>query len=85
MGLDGERIRHIAAGFGAVAPTVLRMRDLEERLEGKTLAQAREMIPEMLSLYGERMELTTGRVSAEYRRSVCLNLLRDFLTTLRSS
>ena len=83
--MDGERIRHIAAGFGAVAPTVLRMRDLEERLEGKTLAQAREMIPEMLSLYGERMELTTGRVSAEYRKSVCLNLLGDFLATLRIS
>lgn len=77
--MDGERIRHIAAGFGAVSGTVLRMRELEEMLEGKTLKEARALKPELMKRYEERMELTTGRVSAAYRKAVCLNLLGDFL------
>ena len=29
--------------------------------------------------YGEKLVLTRGRVSAEYRKTVCMNLLGDFL------
>ena len=37
---------------------------------------------ELMKRYEERMELTTGRVSAAYRKAVCLNLLGDFLEKL---
>ena len=67
--MDGDVIRH----------TVLRMRDLEKMFEGKTLAEAKACKDEILSLYASRMELTRGRVSAEYRKAVCMNLLKDFL------
>ena len=77
--MDGDVIRHIAAAFGAVSGTVLRMRDLEMMFEGKTLAEAKACKDEILSLYASRMELTRGRVSAEYRKAVCMNLLKDFL------
>lgn len=80
INMDGDIIRHITAAFGAVSGMVLRMRDLEQMLEGKTLAQAKELKPQILELYAERMELTRGRVSAEYRKAVCMNLLNDFLT-----
>jgi Aerobic-type carbon monoxide dehydrogenase, middle subunit CoxM/CutM homologs len=80
INLDGDIIRHVAAAFGAVSGMVLRMRDLEQMLEGKTLAQAKELKPRLLELYAERMELTRGRVSAEYRKAVCMNLLNDFLS-----
>lgn len=79
ISMDGDTIRHIAAAFGAVSGMVLRMRDLEQMLEGKTLAQAKELKPQLLELYAERMDLTRGRVSAEYRKAVCMNLLKDFL------
>ncbi len=75
-----NHIEKIAAAFGAVAGTVLRYRDLEDMLTGRTLEEARQMKPEILRLYSERMELTRGRVSAEYRKKVCMNLLDDFLT-----
>jgi xanthine dehydrogenase FAD-binding subunit len=78
--MDGDKIFSLAAAFGAVADVVLRYKDLEAMMEGKTLAEARAGKEEFLRAYEERMVLTTGRVSAEYRKTVCLNLLRDFLT-----
>ncbi len=77
---DGK-ITNIAAAFGAVSDTVLRFRDLESRLLGKTREEARAMKPDYLAAYGERMQLTQGRVSASYRKTVCLNLLGEFLNS----
>ena len=75
---DG-RITKLAAAFGAVADTVLRYKDLEETMLGKTIEEARELKEKYLESYAERMVLTQGRVSAEYRKNVCMNLLGSFL------
>lgn len=75
---DGK-ITNIAAAFGAVADTVLRYKDIEEMLIGKTVEEARAMKEDYLKAYSDRMVLTRGRVSAEYRKSVCINLLSAFL------
>lgn len=74
------RITHIAAAFGAVSDTVLRFKDIETMLLGKTAADAKAMKDKYLAAYRNRLRLTTGRVSAEYRKTVCLNLLNAFLT-----
>ena len=73
-------ITNCAAAFGAVADTVLRWPDLESMLVGKTVEQARAVKEDYLRACSERMVLTRGRVSAEYRKTVCMNLLNDFLT-----
>ena len=73
-------ITKCAVAFGAVADTVLRWPELEKMLLGKTLEQARGLREQYLSAYAERMVLTRGRVSAEYRKTVCMNLLKDYLT-----
>lgn len=76
---DGK-ITNIAAAFGAVADTVLRFQDLESRMLGKSLEEAKALKDEYLKAYADRMVLTRGRVSAEYRKTVCMNLLDEFLT-----
>ena len=48
-------------------------------LVGKTVEEAKAIKPELLKAYGEKLVLTRGRVSAEYRKTVCMNLLGDFL------
>ena len=78
--VEDGRITNVAAAFGAVADTVLRFRDLEAMLLGKTVAEAKAMKDGYLRAYAGRMTLTQGRVSAEYRKKVCMNLLSDFLT-----
>ena len=76
---DG-RITKLSVAFGAVADTVLRYKDLEAMLIGKTFEEAKHLKPEYLKAYDERMMLTKGRVSAEYRKQVCMNLLDAFLS-----
>ena len=81
-GVYGEkdgRIETLSAAFGAVADTVLRFKDLEAMLIGRTPAEAKDRKAGFLAAYEERLQLTEGRVSAAYRKTVCLNLLRDFL------
>jgi CO/xanthine dehydrogenase FAD-binding subunit len=75
-----REITKVASAFGAVADTVLRYPDLEQMLVGKTIAEAKALKPAYLKAYDERMVLTKGRVSAEYRKEVCQRLLDAFLT-----
>ena len=75
---DGK-ITNVAAAFGAVADTVLRYPDIEAMLIGKTVEEAKAMKAEYIKAYADRMVLTRGRVSAEYRKTVCMNLLGAFL------
>lgn len=79
IGVEDGKITRFAAAFGAVADTVLRFKELEGTIIGKTLEEASARKEELLASYAEKLVLTRGRVSAEYRKTVCLNLLRDFL------
>lgn len=81
INVQNDKITAFSAAFGAVADTVLRYKDIEKMLVGKTVAEAKEVKKALLAAYDERMVLTRGRVSAEYRKSVCLKLLADFLET----
>ena len=74
------RITNVAVAFGAVADTVLRYRELEAMLIGKTIGEAKALRGETLRAYAGHMAFTPGRVSADYRRDVCMNLLDAFLT-----
>ncbi len=78
---DGK-VTRLAAAFGAVADTVLRFPEIEKTLVGKTVEEARLLIDQTVQAYSDRMVLTRGRVSAEYRKAVCTNLLRDFLNEM---
>lgn len=77
--MDGDKIAEIAIAFGAVAGTVLRFRDIEKRWTGKTIAEARADRAAFAAAYEQAIQPTRGRVSAEYRKQVCLNLLNAFL------
>lgn len=77
--IENGKITNIAAAFGAVADTVLRFQDVEAMLLGKTLEEAKALKDQYLKAYSDKMVLTRGRVSAEYRKVVCMNLLNEFL------
>lgn len=79
--MENGHISSISAAFGAVADKVLRFKDIEEMMLGKTLDEAKAIKDEYIHSYSSAMTLTKGRVSAEFRKDVCLNLLRDFLET----
>lgn len=80
IGVEDGRISRFTVAFGAVADTVLRFPELEAMLLGKTLPEACALRAQLLQAYSDKLVLTRGRVSAEYRKTVCMNLLGDFLT-----
>lgn len=72
-------VTNVAASFGAVADQVLRFRDIEQMLVGKDMATAKTLKKDYLVAYAERLVTVNGRVSAAYCKTVCLNLLDDFM------
>ncbi len=71
---EGDIIRDIKIAYGAVAPTVLRMREVEEYLIGKPiedsiLQHAKEIVMDTVS------PIDDIRATGEYRRKVAGNLI----------
>lgn len=77
--MEDDVIRHFAVAFGSIEDTVCRHKELEKMLVGRTLAEAKEVKEEFLAAYDQAICPIRGRVSSEYRKDVCLNLLKDFL------
>lgn len=78
---DGVLTAFSAALIGGGA-MFQRYRDIEATLIGKPVEEIKAHSDDYLSAYGERMIFTRGRVSAEYRRTVTMNLLRDYLSVI---
>ena len=75
---DG-RIERMSIAFGAVSGVVLRFPEVEAMMIGKTIPEAKTIKADFLKEYDDRIVPIRGRVSATYRKQVCMNLLNDFL------
>lgn len=73
-------IKKVACAFGAVGPTVVRSKEIEAMLVGKTLKEANVIKDEVISKYSELIHpIDDQRSTAIYRKKVALNLYQDFL------
>ena len=77
--ISNNKINNFSTAFGAVTDVILRREDIYNMLIGKTIEEAKDIKEEYLSAYNKAIVPIRGRVSAEYRKIVCLNLLKDFL------
>lgn len=77
--VDGGIIRHAATAFGAVAGTILRRPDIDGILIGRTIEEARKIRGDYIAALDEAIQPIRGRISAEYRKKVLMNLIADFL------
>jgi len=75
-------IRSITAAVIGGGNTCRRCRDIEASLVGKTVAEVKANAEEYVNAYAEGLTFSRGRVSAEYRRTVVMNLIRDYLASL---
>lgn len=75
------RIINCATAFGAVSDVIIRREDIDAMLIGKTIAEAKAKKAEYLKAFDEAIQPIRGRISSEYRKDVCMNLLNDFLET----
>ncbi len=81
LSLAGDRIAVCRTAFGAVSDVIISRSDLDAMLIGQTIESARAVKAAYLAAYDQAIQPIKGRISAEYRKTVCMNLLRDFLTS----
>lgn len=58
---------------------IFRRKKIDEMLIGRTIPEAQAVRENYLVAYEQAINPVEGRFSAEYKKSVCMNLLRDFL------
>ena len=75
---DGK-ILNCAVAFGAVKDVIIRYSEIDEKLIGKTIEEARGLKEDYIAAYDAAIQPRPGRVGIEYRKDICMNLLRDFL------
>ena len=81
--VEEDIVKAIKIAFGSVSITVVRRRELEEQMIGKKVAALKTEKEEILREYAEFITpIDDQRSTAAYRKSVCMNLLRDFLENL---
>ena len=81
--VKGGVIKDISAAVIGAGETCRRCLDVEATLIGKSVDEVRANADAYVKLYEERLTFNRGRVSAEYRRTVILNLIRDYLSSLQ--
>lgn len=79
LNVESSRIANCSTAFGAVSDVIIRRSDIDAMLIGKTIKEAKAVKEKYLAAYDEAIVPIRGRISAEYRKTVCMNLLRDFL------
>ena len=78
----GGVIKDITAAVIGGGDTCRRCMDVEAQLIGKKVDEVKANADEYVRLYCDRLTFNRGRVSAEYRRTVAANLIKDFLESL---
>jgi len=81
LDIQNSRISNCSVAFGAVSDIIIRLPDIDAMLIGKTIAEAKAIKEDYLAAYDEAIVPIKGRISAEYRKTVCMNLLGDFLSS----
>ena len=75
-------LTHFSAALIGGAAKVQRFKDIEAAIIGKPVAEIKANADEYVKAYADTLVFTRGRVSAEYRKTVSLNLLKDYLESL---
>lgn len=78
--IEEQIVSKMRFAFGAVGITVVRKKEIEEQYLGLTVDQLQTKISEIRNKYEESLHpIDDQRSTADYRKTVCLNLLEDFL------
>lgn len=77
---EGNILSDLRIALGAVAPTVVRSRELENRLIGQPVTDLTDLIDGVLKSYTALIQpITDQRSDADYRKTVSLRLIENFV------
>ena len=76
-------VQDFRVAFGAVGPTVVRVKKLENKIIGLPLDEFKQNVQDTLNEYSEFIRpINDQRSNKEYRKTVSLNLLKSFILGL---
>ena len=83
VNIKDNKVLDFRIAFGAVSATILRRKDLEEKYVGLTKEELIGKVDEIVADYDPFVRpIDDQRSNKEYRKTVALNLLRNFIETL---
>ena len=82
--VEAGKITACATAFGAIDEVVVRLPEVDDILVGVKRSELDEVKAAYLSAYSEKLNPIHGRISAKYRKTVCLNLLADFIERMKA-
>ena len=81
--IKDEKVQDIRISFGAVAPTIVKSKEIENEIIAKSLKGEEIDKDELIKLYDKLIRpIDDQRSTKDYRKTVCLNLLNNFLKEL---
>ncbi|MCL2564098.1 MAG: FAD binding domain-containing protein [Oscillospiraceae bacterium] len=83
--VEGGKITACSTAFGAIDQVVVRIPEVDKILIGTPVAELDSVKERYLAAAGEAINPIDGRISAHYRKTVCLNLLDDFVETMKKA
>ncbi len=81
--VDNGILEDIRIAFGAVYMTVVKSKDIERKLIGKKVEEVKENMQKYIKMYEPLIRpINDQRSNIKYRKTVAINLLRDFFEQL---
>ena len=77
--VEDGKIAACATAFGAIDQTVIRCPEVDAILIGTPVGEINSVKAQYLETYDQELNPIDGRISARYRKTVCMNLLGDFV------
>jgi len=81
--IENDTVTDLRICFGAVGPTIVRNKEIENKYKDITIEQLKGSIDQLIGEYSEIIKpIDDVRSNKEYRKKVALNLLQDFIQNL---
>ena len=82
--VENGKITALQTAFGAIEGVIVRKPEVDQMLIGASVSDlANGLGDAYLKAYADALNPIDGRISAAYRKQVCLNLLGDFLEEVK--
>ena len=80
---EGNKLKDLRIALGAVAPTVIRSRNIENRLIGVDIEETGALVPGIIDEYEKLVTpIDDQRSTRRYRKNTVIKLLENYLTGL---
>ena len=82
--IENDKITAVQTAFGAIEDVIVRKPKVDQMLIGATVSDLENGLGDAyLKAYADALNPIDGRISAAYRKQVCMNLLGDFLDEVK--